>query len=145
MLMAPVSAGTNIILHTTGILQYWLCMSFEKFILDTEIAGIMRRFRRGLEIDEDSLAVEVVKKVGPGNHFLNQKHTRTHHKTEFRKPLLSDRQSFEGWSIESLTAEDRAYQLCQKMIDDYEDPGLDESLQKELQSYIESRKEEILK
>jgi trimethylamine--corrinoid protein Co-methyltransferase len=145
MLMAPVSAGTNIILHTAGILQYWLCMSFEKFVMDAEIAGILRRFRRGIEIDEQSLAFDVVSKVGPGNHFLNQKHTRIHHKTEFRKPMLSDRQSYEGWAIESLNTEDRAHQLCQKMVADYEDPGLDEGLQKELQSYINSRKEELLK
>jgi len=145
MLMSPVTAGTNIILHTAGILQYWLCMSFEKFVLDAEIAGILRRFKRGIKLDEDSLAVEVVAKVGPGNHFLNQMHTRKHHKTEFRKPLLSDRQSYEGWVAESLTAEDRASQVCRKLINAYQDPGLDQSLQKELQSYIESRKEELLK
>ena len=46
MLFAPVSAGTNIILHTAGILQYWLCMSYEKFVQDLEIAGMLRRFRR---------------------------------------------------------------------------------------------------
>lgn len=145
MLFAPVSAGTNIILHTAGILQYWLCMSYEKFIQDLEIAGILRRFRRGLEINEDTLAVDVVSKVGPGNHFLNQMHTRKHHRTEFRKPLLSDRQSYEGWVIESLTSEDRAERVRQQMLAAYEDPGLDESLQRELQSYIESRKAEILK
>ena len=110
-------------------------MSFEKFILDTEIAGIMRRFRRGIEIDEDSLLLRLSRRLAPVITSSIRNYTLTHHKTEFRKPLLSDRQSFEGWSIESLTAEDRAYQLCQKMIDDYEDPGLDESLQKELQSY----------
>jgi trimethylamine--corrinoid protein Co-methyltransferase len=59
--------------------------------------------------------------------------------------MLSDRQSYEGWAIESLNTEDRAHQLCQKMVADYEDPGLDEGLQKELQSYINSRKEELLK
>lgn len=145
MLMAPVTAGTNIILHTAGILQYWLCMSYEKFVMDTEIAGIMRRVRKGIEIDEDRLAFDVVSKVGPGNHFLTQKHTKRYHKTEFRKPALSDRQSFEGWVLESLTAEDRAARICQKRITEYEDPGLDQSLQKELQSYVDSRKNEILK
>lgn len=140
MLMAPVTAGTNIILHTAGILQYWLCMSYEKFVMDTEIAGIMRRVRKGIEIDEDRLAVDVVSKVGPGSHFLTQKHTKRYHKTEFRKPVISDRQSFEGWVLESLTAEDRAARICQQRINEYEDPGLDQSLQNELQSYVDSRK-----
>ena len=112
---------------------------------DLEIAGILRRFRRGLEINEDTLAVDVVSKVGPGNHFLNQMHTRKHHRKEFRKPLLSDRQSYEGWVLESLTSEDRAERVCKQMLAAYEDPGLDESLQRELQSYIEARKAEILK
>ena len=59
--------------------------------------------------------------------------------------MLSDRQSYEGWVLESLTSEDRAERVRQQMLAAYEDPGLDESLQRELQSYIESRKAELLK
>jgi trimethylamine--corrinoid protein Co-methyltransferase len=145
MLMAPVASGINFILHTAGILQYWLCMSYEKFIMDAEIAGMMRRFKKSIDVNETSLALDVIKQVGPGGHFLTQMHTKRNHKTEMRRPMLSDRQSFEGWAKTRLTTEAQATALWRKTLDAYQDPGLDEPLQKQMLAYIESRKKEILK
>jgi len=145
MLMSPVASGINFILHTAGILQYWLCMSYEKFIMDAEIAGIMRRFKKSIDVNENSLALDVIKHVGPGGHFLTQMHTKRNHKTEMRRPMLSDRQSFEGWAKTRLNTEAQATALWRKMLDAYQDPGLDEPLQKQMLAYIESRKKEILK
>ncbi|MDK2880363.1 MAG: glycine betaine---corrinoid protein Co-methyltransferase [Clostridia bacterium] len=145
MLLSPVAAGVNFILHTAGILQYWLCMSYEKFVMDAEIAGMIKRFKKSIDVNENTLAFDVIKKVGPGGHFLTQIHTKRSHKTEIRKPLLSDRQSYEGWSKEKLTTEQRANRVWKQMLTAYEDPGLDEALQKELQDYIGARKKEITK
>ncbi len=145
MLMSPIASGVNFILHTAGILQYWLCMSYEKFVMDAEIAGMLRRYKRSIDVNDNSLALEVIKHVGPGGHFLTQMHTKQNHKTEMRKPMLSDRQSFEGWAKDKLTTEARATVLWKKLLDSYQDPDLDEGLQKQLQTYIESRKKEIVK
>ena len=144
MLMSPIAAGVNFILHTAGILQYWLCMSYEKFVMDAEIAGMLRRYKRSIDVNDNNLALDVIKHVGPGGHFLTQIHTKQNHKAEMRKPMLSDRQSFEGWAKDRLTTEARATVLWKKLLDSYQDPGLDERLQKQLQTYIESRKKEIV-
>lgn len=145
MLMSPISAGINFILHTAGILQYWLCMSYEKFVMDAEIAGILRRYKKSIDVNDNSLALDVIKHVGPGGHFLAQMHTKLNHKTEMRQPMLSDRQSFDGWAKDKLTTEARATAIWKKLLDSYQDPGLDAGLQKQLQAYIESRKKEIVK
>ena len=145
MLMAPVTAGINFMLHTAGILQYWLCMSFEKFMMDVEIASMLKRFKKSITVDENTLAVDVINKVGPGGHFLTQMHTKRNHKTELRKAVLSDRQSFEGWAKKKLTTESRAEALWKKKLTEYQDPGLDEAVQKQMQVYIDQRKKELTK
>src|SRR5690606_28130179 len=54
---------------------------------------------RGIEVNEDTLAVEVINKVGPNNHYLREPHTRRHFKSEFWYPKLHDRRNYEEWDM----------------------------------------------
>jgi trimethylamine--corrinoid protein Co-methyltransferase len=69
----------------------------ELLIIDNEIAEIALRIARGFEVNEDTLAVDVIRKVGPGGHFMAEKHTLNHLRTEYWIPKLSDRQTFDAW------------------------------------------------
>jgi trimethylamine--corrinoid protein Co-methyltransferase len=62
-----------------------------------EAIGYSRRITRGIEVNEDTLAVDVIHNVGPNGHYLKEKHTRRHFKTEFWHPHLCDRNNFEEW------------------------------------------------
>jgi trimethylamine--corrinoid protein Co-methyltransferase len=73
-----------------------------------EAIGYSRRIIRGIEVDDDTLAVDVINKVGPNNHYLRQPHTRKYYKSEYFYPKLLDRQDFENWeSSGSLTMKQR--------------------------------------
>lgn len=145
ILMAASTTGINFVLHTAGILQYFMAMSYEKFIIDDEIAGMILRYLKGIEFNDEKFALDVLAEVGPGGHFLTQKHTRKNHKQEFRRPLLSDRQSFDGWAKNKYTANDLAKQKWQDILANYEAPALEPNVAQAINDFIQKRTSELLK
>jgi trimethylamine--corrinoid protein Co-methyltransferase len=138
-LMAATVTGINFVLHTAGILQFYSAMSYEKFMMDDEMAGMLLHYMKGFSFDEDGMAFDVIAKVGPGGHFLTQKHTRKNHKREFRTPQLSDRTAFESWSKEKLDTKQRANRKWQEVLANYDPPALDEAIDKQLSDFIAKR------
>lgn len=142
-LMAASVTGINFVLHTAGILQYFMAMSYEKFIVDDEIAGMLLRYLKGIEFSDDNFAFDVIKKVGPGGHFLTQKHTRKNHATELRQATLSDRLSYDGWGKEGLDTNKRAERKWKAMLAEYQAPELDSKVNQTLQAFMEKRTSEL--
>ncbi|HEX3032594.1 MAG TPA: glycine betaine--corrinoid protein methyltransferase, partial [Bacillota bacterium] len=116
VLMAATTTGINFVLHTAGILQYFMAMSYEKFIVDDEMAGMLLRYIKGIDFAPEKFARDVIAEVGPGGHFLTQKHTKKNHKLEMRRPILSDKQSYDGWAKEKLTTNDLAKRRWQDIL-----------------------------
>ncbi|MTI55368.1 glycine betaine--corrinoid protein methyltransferase [Geosporobacter ferrireducens] len=144
-LMAASTTGINFVLHTAGILQYFMAMSLEKFMIDDEIAGMVLRYLQGIDFAEEKFAFDVLKQVGPGGHFLTQKHTKKNHKIEFRRTDLSDRQSYDGWSKEGLDANKRANKRWQDVLANYVPPELDPQVNQLVEDFIEMKSKELLK
>lgn len=144
-LMAASVTGINFVLHTAGILQYFMAMSYEKFIVDDEIAGMILRYLRGIEFTEDKFAFEVIKKVGPGGHFLTQKHTKQNHAKELRRAQLSDRLSYDGWAKEGLDTNRRAERKWKEMLAAYQAPALDSKVEQALQAFVDKKTADYLK
>lgn len=124
-------------LHSFGILQYYNAMSFEKFIMDMEISSMVKRICRGFGTNEEDLAFSLIKDVGPGGEFLTSEHTLLNYRGEFYQPILSDRQSFDGWKMsgEKKTIE-RAREKYLQLLADYSAPPLEEGLDKALRERI---------
>lgn len=144
VLMAASTTGINFVLHTAGILQYYMSMSYEKFMVDDEIAGMILRYLKGFDFTEDKFAVDVICEVGPGGHFLTQKHTRKNHKVEMRRPVLSDRQSYDGWAKDKLDTNDRAGRRWQDVLAAYQPPAVEPAVEQAIGEFIEKRSAELL-
>ncbi len=145
VLFAASACGAHFILHTAGILQYYMAMSYEKFMVDDEIAGMILRYLKGFDFSSDEkLAFDVIQKIGPGGHFLTQKHTKKQFKQEFFRPQLSDRQSFDGWAKEHLDTCARASAKWKKVLENYTAPELDPAVKEAIEAFIEKRENEIL-
>jgi trimethylamine--corrinoid protein Co-methyltransferase len=69
---------------------------FQLTMMD-EAIGYSRRITRGIEVNEDTLAVDVIHDVGPNGHYLREMHTRRYYKTEFWYPNVCDRRNYEEW------------------------------------------------
>jgi trimethylamine---corrinoid protein Co-methyltransferase len=139
-LMAAVNSGVDFILHSGGILSSYLAFSYEKFVLDDEMCGMVRRLRRGFEVSPESLAYEVVENVGPGGNFLMEEHTVKHCRTEFWRPAVCDRGGLDAWMASGRRdAVARARRRWQKLLAEHKDPALDAITQRQLSAYLESR------
>ncbi len=140
LLMARVS-GINFVLHSAGILESYNCMSYEKFIIDDEMCGMVKRIERGYEVNPDTLAFDIIKEVGPGGHFLDKDHTFDHFRTEFYQPQLSNRDDYVSWqekgSPQSMETANKKYK---EILETYEAPELPVDVDKDLLKFIEKLK-----
>ncbi len=140
LLMAEMGGG-NFILHAAGILESYNTVSFEKLILDDELIGMVRHLHRGVTVDENSLAFDVIKEVGPRGAFIGHEHTFHNFRKEFYQPKLSDRDEPGTWASKgSLTAEQRANLRWKQLLENYQEPALPADVDRELRKYIESKK-----
>ena len=89
--------GGNLIHNAAGMLDKMITGSLEQMVIDDEIIGMVKRILRGIEINTDTLATDVIDKVGPGGNFLGEKHTRKHYQNEHDLSTLSDRLTREAW------------------------------------------------
>ena len=140
LLMARVS-GINFVLHSAGILDSYNCMSYEKFIIDDEMCGMVKRIKQGYEVNPDTLALDVIKEVGPGGQFLDKDHTFDHFRTEFYQPQLSNRDDFVTWKASgSPQCMETANEKFKGILETYEAPELSPDLDKDLLKFIEKLK-----
>ena len=138
-LMAPAISGTAFILHAAGIMHYYNAFSYEKFILDDEIAGWCNKFIQGYNFDEERFVYDDVEEVGPGGHFLYQESTMDFVE-ELRRPLISNRKDYEGWDNAGHKSLDQVcYDRWNKQLAEYVRPALDESVEKDLNAFINKR------
>ena len=91
-------AGANIVFESAGMLASLLSCSLEALVVDNDMLGSIARTVRGIEVDDESVAVEVIKDVieGPG-HFLGHPQTLEVMQTEYVYPLVGDRLSPDDW------------------------------------------------
>lgn len=138
LMMAQV-CGVNFVLHSAGILESYNCMSYEKFIIDDETCGMIKRMRKAYIVSADSLALDVVGAVGPGGHFLDQDHTFEHFRKEFYQPMISNRDNFDTWSAKgSQHISQTANKKLKHILDEYRAPELPADVDRDLKRFMDT-------
>ncbi|MBC8392652.1 MAG: trimethylamine methyltransferase family protein [Deltaproteobacteria bacterium] len=95
-ILAQGLGGLNLI-HDVGYMDNGMVCSTAQLVLGNENIAMARRFIQGVEINRDTLAREVIEKVGPSGHFLEETHTYRHFKRELWMPDLMAREAYEEW------------------------------------------------
>jgi len=140
-LQAAMLAGVNFMLHTAGWLEGGLAMGYEKFIMDADQAGMIQRFLQGVDLSENGQAMDALREVGPGSHFLGCAHTQANFETAFYRSSIADNNSFEQWEADgALDAVQRANAIWKRMLNEYQAPPIDPAVDEALLAYIEQRK-----
>jgi trimethylamine--corrinoid protein Co-methyltransferase len=137
-------AGVNFMLHTAGWLEGGLAMGYEKFIMDADQAGMMEVFMNGIDLSDNGQALDALREVGPGQHFLGCAHTQANFESAFYRSSVADNNSFEQWESEGAqdTAQ-RANAIWKRMLADFEAPPLDPSVDEGLRTFMDKRKAEM--
>jgi len=143
-LLPTVTAGVNFVLHAAGWLEGGLVSSYEKFMIDADQLGMMQTFCSGYDLSENGQAMDAIREVGPGSHFLGCAHTRANFETAFYRSSIADNNSYEQWEAEGARdAFQRANALWKKSLAAYEAPALDAGIDEALNAFIKERKDSM--
>ena len=130
-ILVTALAGSNLI-HCAGSIDACMTVGLDAFIMVDEIISMARRIAGGVQVDDDTLAVDLIKKVGPGGHFLEERHTLKHFK-EHHKSKLIDRQNYDGWVMTgSKTMNDLITEKTHWILENHQPTPLPEDVLKEL-------------
>jgi len=120
-----------------GLLHGSRIWSFEQMLLDCEIFDIVRKMMNGIVVDEETMAMETIKAVGPGGNFLAQKHTLNHMR-QLWMPKFMDRRPYNAWEENQDGPRDWARIEATRILEDHKPETLDSSISNELNRIISS-------
>ena len=129
-------AGAQYVLHAAGILSSFNAFSPEKLVIDDEVLTGLRVARRPIAVDDETLALDVVRAAGPGGTVLGQAHTRRHARDDLR-PTIMNRAPYETWRSQgALDLWAAASARVGELLEAYEPPDdLDPVVRRQLDAY----------
>ena len=136
-LSTTLRSGSNFILHAAGILGSYLAMSYEKFLIDEEILGMLLRMFKPMEFSDKEIDLETIKNVGIGGEYLTHPKTFKKFRDEYYMPELIQRQSYDAWEnsgkkhIHEIAAE-----KLKTRMESYEKPDIAPDIESKLKNYV---------
>ncbi len=136
-----VMGGVNFMLHSAGWMEGGLSSSYEKFIMDADQLGMMENIAQGIDLSENGQAMDAIREVGPGGHYLGCAHTQANFETAFYRSPIANYESFEQWEQEgSLDMAQRANAQWKERLAAYQEPEIDPAIDEALQAFIAEKK-----
>jgi len=136
-LMMAALAGINFIYCAAGSLESTLTASYEQAVIDNEICGMVSRALRGIEISDGTLAIDIIEDVGPGGHYLAQRHTLEYFRKEHYLPIIINREKRERWErAGSKDLWEVAREEAKRILKEHQPEPLDRGIEEELQKIV---------
>jgi len=137
-------SGVNFMLHACGWLEGGLVSSYEKFVMDADQLGALHKFAAGIDLSENGQAMDAIREVGPGSHYLGCAHTQANFKTAFWHSDLFDYKPFETWDEEGARDTQALASLrVKKLLGAYRAPALDPAIDEALNAFIREKKDSM--
>jgi trimethylamine--corrinoid protein Co-methyltransferase len=137
-------SGLNLI-HDVGYLASGMACSLEQLVMGNEVVGMTKRFVAGITVTRETLARQVIEDVGPGGHFMTQKHTLNHFKNELWTSKLLNRQTIDAWIASGKPSmEDRVKEEVRMISETHKPEPLSDRVLSELDRLKKEGEKEIL-
>ena len=141
-LNAVLLGGVNFCLHAAGWLEGGLVSCPEKLVIDADQLGVLHSLAEGVDVSENGQAMDAIREVGPGAHYLGCAHTHANFKSAFWRSQVLDYKPFEQWADEGgRDSFQLAHARVERMLAEYAAPPLDPGIDEGLRDYIARRKE----
>lgn len=138
-------SGANLI-HDVGYIEHGNTASLEKVVICDDLVGYARRITGGMEVNDETLALDVIDEVGPGGHYLMEEHTLKYFKSETWYPKLFERKVYENWEKEGRkTLTQRANERVIDILESHQPEPLPDDVQRKIKKIIEQAEQKILK
>ncbi|MBN1179423.1 MAG: trimethylamine methyltransferase family protein [Anaerolineae bacterium] len=124
-------------MHDVGYLEGGRCNSLEQVVICDELINYVKRFMTGFEVNEETLALDLIDQVGPHGDFLASKHTRANYKKDWY-PRLIDRSNYDNWKAAgSKTLRQRACERVEEILATHEPKPLPPDVQRAVDAIAE--------
>lgn len=132
-ILAQGQSGLNLI-HDVGYMDMSMACGVEQLVMSNDVIGMTKRFLRGFEISDEHLALDVIGKVGPGGHHLQQQHTMKHFRSELWRSKIFTRQPIERWKEKgSRDVESRVREEIRCILETHKPKALPKEILAELE------------
>jgi trimethylamine--corrinoid protein Co-methyltransferase len=132
-------------LSGAGDLESGVTASPEQLIIDNEILALIFRATNGISVNPDTLATQLIEKIGPAGHYLSEPHTRNHYFSEHYAPHLSDRRTRPDWSKAGQKELAKvAHEKVQAILKEHAVEPLDRDVEKEFEKVLAEADKELL-
>ncbi len=139
----PVFVGYDVV-GGLGLLDACTVFTPEQLVIDAEIGRMLFRLARGIEVNDETLALNLVRKIGPGGNYLAEKHTLKHLEKEHFLPEITDRLSYETWEkAGSKTVIEVAREKAKEILEKHQPAPLGKDVQKEIKEIIKRAQKEL--
>ncbi|MCG8619358.1 MAG: trimethylamine methyltransferase family protein, partial [Desulfobacterales bacterium] len=142
-LLTAVRSGVNFVLHACGQMGGHISISYEKFLMDEEYCGMVRKLIQPIDIPDEELELEVaaVAEAGIGGQFLTQPRTFQLCRSEYFAPALFCHDSHDAWTRKGgLRLDQSATAKLKERLDAYQPPEIDPEIRQALEAYVSQRK-----
>jgi trimethylamine--corrinoid protein Co-methyltransferase len=130
--------------HDVGYTESAMTGSVFQLCAMDEAIGYSRRITRGIEVNDDTLAVDVIHNVGPNGHYLKQPHTHRYYKNEFWYPNLHDRRNYEEWvEMGKQTMKDRTIARVHDILATHQPSAIKPETEKVIKQVLEKAEERV--
>lgn len=135
--IASMSRSEADLIHDVGYLEAGQTSSLESVVIGDQIIGYIRRLQEGINLDENHLGIDAIKRVGPGGNFLTDQSTLNTLSSLYQPDLL-DRQNYDTWhEADSKDLRDRARKKARRIVEDHEPEPLGEDAVRTMDKIIE--------
>ena len=132
----PALTGSNVI-YGMGMLEMGMTMSYEQLLIDQEIVKMARRILQGIAVNKDTIALDVIKKVGPAGNYLAERHTLKYMRQELSTTNLINRKMRDNW--EKNGAKDiaeAAREQAIEILENYKPTPLPDDVRKKIRDIV---------
>ena len=145
-LIMAVMAGADFIDLFAGSMESYLTTSYEQMVIDNELAGMALRCAEGIEVNAETMAKDVIDRVGPGGHYLADKHTLEWFRKEHYRPKLSDRKTRVDWEKSGgKDIREEARNRAKEILATHEPEPIDPTIWREIELIIKDVEKRELK
>ena len=144
-LLLGILAGADIFGHM-GIVGADQGASLAELIINNEMISYLRRIMKGFEVNKETIAFEVIRRVGVGGHFLEDEHTLKYFRKELWFPSLFDRNSWELWKgKEGNSILERAVKKKEEILNEHKIEPLDRDIANRIDEIVKEAEKDILR
>lgn len=130
-------------IYGMGMLEMGMTMSYEQLLIDQEIVRMIRRILQGIAVNKETIALDVIKKVGPAGNYLGERHTLKYMRQELSTTRLFNRKMRDNWERSggkdiAAVAREEAIEILKT----YQPTPLPEEVRKKIRAIVEEGEEE---